>query len=89
MHVQKFFHLDYTPVIPECGYQCPKCIQEICDVLCAMEGVLEVSSGKRGEISGIVVRYDSEITGDEDLVKAFGELPSFYQGRFVPEVMET
>ena len=26
---------------------------------------------------------------DDNLVKAFGELPSFYQGRFVPEVMET
>jgi len=80
MHVQKFFHLDCNPIIPECGYQCPKCIQEIRDVLGGMGGVLEVSMSKRGEISGIVVRYDSEITGDENLMKTFGELPSFYRG---------
>lgn len=88
MRVQKFIHLDCNPIIPECGYQCDKCIQEILSVFRGMAGVLEVSSGKRGEISGIVVKFDSEKTTEGHLMIAFSKLPSFYKGRFIPKVLE-
>lgn len=88
MQVQKFFHLDCNPVIPEWGYKCSRCIQEIYAVLGRMDGVMDVSTGNQGEISGIVVRYDSEITTDDNLMKAFSRLPSFYRGRFVPKVLD-
>ena len=29
MHSRSAFHLDCTPVIPECGFECAKCIQEM------------------------------------------------------------
>lgn len=88
MQVQKFFHLDCNPVIPECGYQCEKCIQEILFVFRGKDGVLEISAGKRGEISGIVVQYDSEKTTEDHLMNAFSRLPSFYKGFFVPKVLD-
>ncbi|MFH1070053.1 MAG: hypothetical protein V1794_10590 [Candidatus Glassbacteria bacterium] len=47
-----------------------------------------MTEGKRGEISGIVVQYDSEVISTDDLLNAFRGLPTFYQGFFVPEVLE-
>ncbi len=88
MRVQKFFHLDCGPIIPECGYQCDQCIQEILSVLKRTDGVLEVSTGKHREISRIVVQYDSEMTADDNLMTVFRGLPSFYRGRFIPKILE-
>jgi hypothetical protein len=88
MRVQKFFHLDCSPIIPECGYQCDKCIQEIFSVLKRTDGVLEVSTGKHGETSGIVVQSDSETTADDNLMTVFRRLPSFYRGRFIPKILD-
>lgn len=85
--VARFIRLDCRLVIPECGYTCAKCIQEIRGVLGKKSGVLEVSLGARGELSGIVVKYDPERTNDDQLLEEFRALPSFYRGRFVPEVL--
>jgi hypothetical protein len=87
MLMQSFFHLDCKPVIPECGFQCDKCIEEIHSVFAGMDGVSGVSKGKCREIDGIVVQYDSEAIGSDDLMKTFRTLPSFYKGRFVPELV--
>jgi len=89
MLLQKFFHLDCGQVIQECGFQCDRCIQEIRSVLGAMPGVSDVSMGKHGEISGIVVQFDSETIGVHDLMNALSGLPSFYQGFFVPKVLDS
>ena len=83
MLVATFFHLDCTPVIPQCGYQCAKCIQEIQSVVGQMNGIRDVSSGEREGRSGIIVQYESEATTDDQLIGVFNTLPSFYRGRFV------
>ena len=88
MRVQKFFHLDCQPVIAECAYQCSRCIQEIRAVMGAMDGVLDVSMGKHGQVAGIIVQYETETTTDDTLMEAFRRLPSFYHGRFVPKVLD-
>lgn len=88
MIIEKFFHLDCNSVIPECGYKCAKCIDEIRSVLGRRSAVSEVSLGKRGEISGIVVKYDSERLSDDQLIKEFRTLPTFYRGRFIPQVLD-
>ena len=86
MLVRSFFHLDCRPVIPECGFQCDKCVEEIQSVLTAMDGVSDVSRDTRGEVDGIVVEYDPEAIGIEDLTNTLRTLPSFYKGRFVPSL---
>lgn len=65
-----------------------RCIQEIRSVVGGLEGVQEVTLGKRGEISGIIVHYDPEKTGIGPLLAAFGELPSFYEGHFIPHALD-
>jgi len=88
MITEKFFHLDCNPVIPECRYNCAKCIAEIRSVLGGRSGVFEVTLGKRGETSGIVVKHDADTVSTEGLLNAFRNLPSFYRGRFVPLVLD-
>ena len=88
MHVQSFFHLDCKPVIPECGFQCDRCVEEIQSVLTGMDGVSDVSRGKRGETDGIVVQYNSKAIGIDNLMNTLRTLPSFYKGRFVPSLLE-
>ena len=88
MRVQSFFDLDCNPVIPECGFQCDKCVEEIQSVLGAMEGVFGVSRETRGDTDGIVVDYDSEVIGIDDLMNTFRSLPSFYEGKFVPSLLD-
>ncbi len=82
-----FFHLDCVPVIPECGYQCDKCVREILSVLERTKGIQGASMGMRGEISGIVVDYDPETTDENRLTAVLGGLPSFYKGKFIPHVL--
>jgi hypothetical protein len=88
MIVEEFFHLDCKSVIPECGYRCGRCITEIRSVLGGRSGVSEVNLGKRDETSGIVVRHDADAVSVGELLDVFRSLPSFYRGRFVPQVLQ-
>ena len=88
MTVERFFHLDCNAVIPECGYKCARCIAEIHSVLGTKSGVSQVTLGKRGETSGIVVKHDAEAISAQELLNVFSSLPSFYRGRFVPQVLD-
>ena len=88
MLLQRSFHLDCHPVIPECGFQCDKCVEEIQSVLTGMDGVSEVSRGKLGDTDVIVVQYDSDAIEADDLINTFRRLPSFYNGRFAPSLLD-
>ena len=88
MTVRTFLHLDCNAVIPECGYKCGKCIQEIVVTVGNLPGVSSVSVGKRGEVSGIVIYHDPGMVDAVRLMEAFRQLPTFYKGRFVPRAME-
>jgi copper chaperone CopZ len=88
MRVATFLHLDCAPVIPECGYQCASCIQEIQSVLGRIHGVCEVSLGEREGTSGIIVQYESETATDDQLIGVVNTLPSFHRGRFVASAVE-
>lgn len=88
MLVQQFFHLDCHSILPECGCQCDKCIDEILAVLEDVQGVSEVSTGERDKTSGILVRYDPEITSESHLISTFRKMPSFYENHFVPQALD-
>jgi len=55
MMKKSLFHLDCNPIIPDCGYQCIKCVEEIRSVLEAKDGVLEVTLTEHKNISVIAV----------------------------------
>lgn len=78
------FHLDCTPIIPACGFDCGRCIEEMKAVFGAMQGV----SRFYREGDGVVVEHDASVVTAAQLVDIFGRLPSFYESHFMPSVME-
>jgi len=74
-------------VIPECGFECPKCIQEIESTLTTMQGVSKVYIEKETEEQKLIVEHDPDIITVEQLIDIFKGLPSFYEGFFIPTVV--
>ena len=88
MIVNSFFHLDCNSIIPDCGFNCPKCIDEIRWNLKGKNGIKEVSLIEKEGISLMEVKYDQEIISVESVLMSFENLPSFYSGFFIPELAE-
>lgn len=83
------FHLDCHPVIPECGYACPKCIKEIDTTLTSKVSVSKVYIGEGAEEGKLIVEHDPAVASVDQLIEAFKLLPSFYKGFFIPTVITT
>ncbi len=82
MNNRSAFHLDCTAVIPQCGYECSKCIQELESTVTAIPGV----SSFYLEGDGVVVEHDPDAVTARQLIDVFKTLPSFYDGFFIPTV---
>lgn len=74
------FHLDCTPLIPACGFDCSKCIEEMRAVFANTEGVSKFYM----EGDSVVVHHDSDVMSVKQLMAIFKTLPSSHKGRFVP-----
>jgi len=77
------FQIDCTGVIPECGFECAKCVQEIGSSLSGMKGVGEFYTD--GE--GVTVEYDPKAVTAEQLKDVLQRLPSFYESHFIPTLV--
>ncbi len=87
MRIRSAFDLDCNPVIPECGFQCPKCIQEIESTLTGVQGVSKVYMEGEGKEQKLIVEHDLDMVTVEQLLDIFKGLPSFYEGFFIPTVI--
>lgn len=87
MNIKSAFEIDCNPIIPECGFKCPKCIKEIEDTLTAMKGVGKVYMEGKAENAKLVVEHDADIITAEQLIEALSKLPSFYEGFFIPTLI--
>lgn len=83
MVIRSIFHIDCTGVIPECGFDCGKCVREIGLSLTNMKGVGDFNTD--GE--GVTIEYDSEVVTAEQLQDLLKRLPSFYESHFVPTLV--
>jgi hypothetical protein len=83
MNNRSVFNLDCTGVIPECGFDCNKCIKEMESVFSKTKGVDKFY--QEGE--GVVVEHDPSIITAEQLISIFKGLPSFYKGFFIPKLI--
>ena len=81
------FDLDCNPVVPECGFACPKCIQEIETTLTSKDGVSKVYMEGEAEEGKLIAEHDPAIATVDQLIDAFKMLPSFYEGFFIPTVI--
>jgi copper chaperone CopZ len=84
MKSRSAFDLDCNPIIPECGFKCSKCIQEIESTLTGIQGVGKVYIEKDGEEQRLIVEHDSITVTVEQLIDILKGLPSFYKGFFIP-----
>ncbi len=87
MNIRSAFDLDCHPVIPECGFECPKCIQEIESTLTAINGVSKVYMEGEGQEQELIVEHDPTMATTEQLIDVFKGLPSFYEGFFIPTLI--
>ena len=87
MIIRTAFDLDCNPVIPECGFACPKCIQEIETTLTRKPGVSKVYMEGEAEEGKLIVEHDPTIATEDQLIEAFKMLPSFYEGFFIPTMI--
>jgi copper chaperone CopZ len=74
-------------VIPECGFKCPKCIEEIESTLTRIKGVSRAYIDKDGEEQRLVVEHDPSTVTVEELIDVLKGLPSFYEGFFIPTLI--
>ena len=89
MNSRSAFDLDCNPVIPECGFECPKCIQEIESTLTSMQGVSKVYVEDESEGGKVIVEHDPTTVTAEQLIDTFKGLPTFYEGFFIPTVISS
>jgi len=87
MIIRTAFDLDCNPVIPECGFACPKCIQEIETTLTSKAGISKVYMEGDADEGKLIVEHDPAIAPVAQLMESFKLLPSFYEGFFVPSVI--
>jgi len=87
MNSRSAFHLDCTDVIPGCGFECAKCIQEMETTFAKMQGVGKLYMEGEGEDTKVIVEHEPSMVAVEKLVDIFKGLPSFYEGCFIPTVI--
>lgn len=83
MNSRSVFHIDCRGVIPECGFECGRCVQEIGSLLAGVKGVGKFYTD--GE--GVTIEHDSEAVTTEQLKDLLRGLPSFYESHFVPTIV--
>jgi len=84
MMTRTAFEIDCNPVIPECGFACPKCVEEIRTTLTGIDGVTKVVMGEGAEEGKVIVEHDPAVATVDQLLAALRRLPSFYKGFFIP-----
>lgn len=85
MSERSAFHLDCSKVIPDCGFNCARCIEEMKAVFVQTPGI----SGFCREGKGVVVEHEAAIISARQLMDVFKSLPSFYSGSFVPTLVQS
>jgi hypothetical protein len=83
MTTRTAFHLDCTPIIPACGFNCGRCVGEMKTVFGGTPGVRAFCR----EGDGVVVEHDADAVTAEQLMDIFRGLPTFFPNHFVPSVM--
>ena len=84
MTTRTAFDLDCNPVIPECGFDCPKCIEEIEATLTSKDGVSKVYMEGAADEGKLIVEHDPDVATVDQLKETFKALPTFYEGFFIP-----
>ncbi|MHC4744762.1 MAG: heavy-metal-associated domain-containing protein [Planctomycetota bacterium] len=88
MEKRTAFDVDCSRLVPDCGFACPKCIEEIEAMLMGVTGVSKASIEAEGDEQWLIVEHDADMAPVEKLVDVLETLPSFFEGFFIPTVIE-
>ena len=87
MNRRSAFDVDCSRLVPDCGFACPKCIEEIQAMLMGVAGVSKAYIEAEGEEQRLIVEHDPDTVSVEQLIGVLETLPSFFEGFFVPTVV--
>ena len=87
MTTRTAFEIDCNPVIPECGFVCVKCVEEIENILTSIYGVDKVYVEELAEEGKLIVEHDLSVATVDQLIETLKILPSSYEGFFIPTVI--
>ena len=88
MHRRSVFDVDCSRLVPDCGFACPRCIEEIEAILTAVAGVSRAYIEAEGDEQRLIVEHDPDTAPVKELVDVLETLPSFFEGFFIPTVIE-
>jgi len=88
MEKRSVFDINCDSVIPECEFQCPKCIEEIKSTLTDVEGVSKAYLDDEDNEARLVVEHNPAVVSVEQIIDVLKTLPSFYEGFFIPILTE-
>ena len=80
--VRSVFEVDCSAVIPQCGYRCSECVDEMSRVFEGTRGVTAFYTEGEGEEGKIVIEHDSVKAPAKGLAEALEQLPSHHPGTF-------
>ena len=87
MNKRTVFDVDCSRLVPDCGFACPKCIEEIQAMLMGVAGVSKAYIEAEGEEQRLIVEHDPDTASAEKLIGVLETLPSFFEGFFIPTVI--
>jgi copper chaperone CopZ len=87
MESRSVFDIDCSPLLEECKFECPKCIEEIQSILTGVPGVSKAYIEAAGEEQRLVVEHDPDRASVEQLFEVLKTLPSFFEGFFIPRML--
>jgi len=81
------FDVDCSRLVPDCGFACPRCIEEIEAMLTGVPGVGKAYIEAEGEEQRLLVEHDPDTAPVEKLIDVLETLPSFFEGFFIATVI--
>lgn len=85
--VEFVFDVDCNEIIPECGFQCDRCISELKTTFEKIEDVFSFRTEEEGKGTKIIIDHDRDKVSLDQLMSAFRRLPSYHTAKFEPTLL--
>ncbi len=81
------FDIDCNDIIPECGFQCGRCVSELVTTFEKIEGVFSFHTEEDGKGTKIIIDHDRDKVSLDQLMSVFRRLPSQHKAKFEPTLL--
>lgn len=81
------FDVDCNDIIPECGFQCGRCVSELVTTFEKIEGVFSFHTEEDDKSTKIIIDHDRDKVSLDQLMSVFRRLPSHQKAKFEPTLL--